>query len=681
MNRTLIIAEKPSMGRDIASALAHMNNTQMRPEGLCVHVGNITVIGAQGHLFQLASPEHYGDAFSYPWRIDPLPIIPQPFVIEPNFQKDKGRVVENSHTQSIRARLAAVKELLLSATSVVHAGDPDREGQLIIDDILVHYGYKGPVKRLWLHAQTRDGIQSSWRAMKDNSAYEHLGIAAVARRESDWAIGMNATRAYTATWWKKGHKSVLNIGRVVTPLVGMIVQREKDIQSFVPLNHFTVKATICITGYEPFQALWVKPEGEGRPEFDPTGKLVVDRNLADGIRAKCDGQMATIVSADTEPKREPPPLLFSLVELQKAAAKMGYSPDKVLEAAQALYEKHKLTSYPRTECQYAPESEHGRAAHVVQAIFQNFGSSWTPVAGWDVQRKSRAWNDKKLAEHYAILPLSTSCSVGQLSRIEADVYQLICRQYLAQFFPDFEYLASVLVAEVAGERFKASGRAPTVEGWRVLYGGSAAIKRSEDPENDEQAKLPAVKVGETGLAQQVELVANKTKPPVRFTSVTMLEAMEKAYLYVTDPKVKARLKQVEGIGTAATRAAIIAKAVATELAGEDKSGRIITYFPTPKAFGYIQCLPDTLTRPDLTAWFEGKLDELASGTLNYVQYRAMLERLVNHIIGAAKDGTALQQMPSPDAMPAPVATAKKRKSGGGKSKRVQGAAFSRPRYS
>lgn len=661
MTRTLVIAEKPSMGRDIADALSHLHGVPVINGGLCQHVGQFTVVGAQGHLFALAFPDEYGAQYAFPWRLASLPVLPEKFLLGPNLERKDGKIVNSSLTQSIRARLSKIEELIASADEVIHAGDPDREGQLICDDILRHFGFKGPVHRLWLHAQTREGIQEALRKMKNNSTYANLGIAALARRESDWAIGMNATRAYSAIWWQKGHKGVLNIGRVVTPVVGMIVQREKDIQSFIPTDHYTLRAHIQIAAHPPYVAAWVKPNGEGRPEFDITGKLVIDRAFVASIQAKCNGKPATIITADKIARSERAPLLFSLVELQKMAAKMGYSPDEVLAAAQALYEKHKLTSYPRTECQYAPESEHIKAASVIQSIMRNFTGTWSIPGGWDAQRKSPSWNDEKLAEHFAIIPLTSSCSVDSLNKCERDVYRLICRQYLAQFFPNYEFMASTLIAQVEDETFKATGKTPTVEGWRILFGGISGVAKKSGPDSDEQDALPNVSVGQTGRAKPINLEANKTEPPRRFTAITLLEAMEKAYLFVTDPKVKAKLRQVEGIGTAATRATIIARAVSTGLAEEDRSAKVISYMPTPKAFGYIMCISETLTKPDLTAWFEGKLDELSKGVLEYASYRAMLARLVDHVILAAKNGTALQKMPGPDQMPAPVAAKNARK--------------------
>lgn len=657
----LVIAEKPAMGRDIAQALSVMKSRPVERSDIAPQaqtVGDVTVIGAQGHLFSLASPEIYGEQFAFPWRIEALPVLPDQFVLEPNFTRNLGKVVENDMTKAIRSRLSQIKNLLAKAKEVVHAGDPDREGQLIIDDVLRQFGFKGPVKRLWLHAQTLDGIQEAWKKMGDNATYKNLGIAALARRESDWAIGMNATRAYTALWWKRGHKGVLNIGRVMTPVIGMIVQREKDIRKFVSIDHYTLHAHINIAQNPSFKAAWIKPTGEP-PIFDQSGQLIVGRAYVEAVINKCNRDTAVISSAEKKPKSEAPPLLLNLTELQKLAAKLGYAPDQVLAAAQSLYEKHKLTSYPRTECQYAPESEQLKASSVIQSILSNFSNTWNIPTQYKNSQKSRSWDDSKLAEHYAILPLSTKVSVSALSQIENHVYQLICRAYLAQFLPNYQSMSTVIIASVSGERFKATGSIPVELGWRVLYGGAA----KKDPNDDAaQEDLPDVKEGDMGIAKPVELVAKKTEPPKRFTAITLLEAMEKAYLFVTDEKAKASLKQMEGIGTSATRAAIISKIVTVGFAMEEKAGKVIAYVPTAKAFTYIDCVPEVLAKPDLTAWFEGKLEELKDGSLSYMQYRTLLAKLVDRSIQTSKDGTAIHKIPKPEDMPAELAVKKGKRS-------------------
>lgn len=645
LTNTLVIAEKPSMARDIAAALAQITGEKVTKNDacdLCLQVGSISVIGAQGHLFSLVPPEQYGPQFAFPWRVDPLPVLPDVFEIEPNFVKKLDKVVNNDLTKSIRKRLSQIESLIKSASRVVHAGDPDREGQLIIDDILRSFSFTGPVGRLWLHAQTPDGIEDAWQKMKDNATYRNLGIAAVARRESDWAIGINATRAYTAIWWRKGNKGVLNVGRVVTPVVGMIVQRENEIRDFKPLKHYTIKAELEFGAFPVFTANWVKPTGDPSNGFDATGKLLLDRASVEAIRKKCHGKPARVISGDKTKKTDPQPLLLSLTELQKMAAKMGFSPDETLAAAQSLYDEHKLTSYPRTDCQYAPESERAKAGSVYSAIENNFAGNWQPPP-IDQAIKSRAWDDSKLKEHFAIIPLSTRCSIDALKPIEKAVYRLICRQYLAQFLPGHEYEATVLLFEVESEQFRTTGRIPLLEGWRVLYGGNAASKSTD---MDAQDNLPNVKAGQSGQCVKTVLVESETEAPKRFTAITLLEAMEKAYQFVTEPKVKAMLKQVEGIGTAATRAAVISKIVKAEFAEEGRVGKVISYTPTAKAFQYIQCVPQVLAKPDLTAWFEGKLEELVSGSLDYARYRVLLGKLVDHTLVDAKSGFALTNMPA-----------------------------------
>ena len=667
LTATLVIAEKPSMARDIAAALAYMTGHPVRKSSKCelaLEVGSVSVIGAQGHLFALSAPEHYGAQFAFPWRVDPLPVLPDVFEIEPNFVKQYDKVVDNDLTRSIRRRLSQIKTLISDASQVVHAGDPDREGQLIIDDVLRSFGFSGPVARLWLNAQTREGIEEAWQKMKDNATYANLGVAAVARRESDWAIGMNATRAYSALWWKKGNKGVLNVGRVVTPVVGMIVQRENEIRDFTALKHYTVKSDLVFGQATAFCANWVKPTGTEQEGFDASGKLLLDRARAETVRKKCHGQSAQIITAEKKHKSDPQPLLFSLTELQKMAAKMGFSPDETLTTAQALYEKHKLTSYPRTECQYAPESEQAKAASVLRAIENNFAGVWQPPVV-DATVKSRVWNDAKLGEHFAIIPLATHLGVGALSATEKAVYRLICRQYVAQFMPAHEYEATVLVIEVAGEHFRATGRVPLIEGWRALFGGNAAVKSTDE---DDQANLPNLSARQNGLCDKATLVTTDTTPPKRFTAITLLDAMEKAHQFVTDPQIKAKLKSVEGIGTAATRASVITKIVKSGFAEEGRVGKVICYIPTPKAFQYIKCVPSVLAKPDLTAWFEGKLEELVSGSLDYARYRILLGRLVEHTLVDAKSGAALANMPSSEEVAHLITTKPKAAKAGGTSR-------------
>lgn len=648
------------MGRDIAQTLSNMLRLPVMRSELAQIVGPYTVIGAQGHLFALSEPETYGSQFASPWRLASLPVLPEKFTLQPNLQRRSGKIIDSDLNKSIRTRLAQIKVLLKNADEVINCGDPDREGHLIISDILREFKFTGPVKRLWLHAQTPEGIEQAWHAMKDNALYANLELSALARRESDWAIGINNTRAYTILWHKKGHSGVLNIGRVVTPVVGMMVQREKDINNFKPTFHFGLKAQFGV-GNDSFWALWQKPSGEP-PVFDATGKLIVDKSFVQNVQTQCNGSTATITESLKTPKREGPPLLFSLTELQKMAAKIGYSPEDVLKAAQALYEKHKLTSYPRTECQYAPESEHKHSKKVLDAIVKNFTGAWSIPPKYNPAQKSRAWDDAKLAEHYAILPLATACDINTLTQLERDVYKLICRQYLVQFYGDYEYLNTTIFARAGEHTFKATGNVPVQLGWREIYGGAAKAKAGDD---EAQENLPNVSKSDAARVLKTELLSKQTEPPKRFTAITLLEAMERAHQFVTDPRVKAALKEVSGLGTAATRANIIAKIVSSGFAVEQKTNvsgkgsKVITYVPTAKALTYIACVPERLATPDLTAWFEGKLDELLKGTLSYDRYREILAKLVHASLESALNGEAIGKIPNVQDMPAEQVTTKK----------------------
>lgn len=644
MPQTLVIAEKPAMGRDIANAISQSTGNPVQPAGLGQRVGDVVVVGALGHLLELAEPEHYDQQFEFPWRLEVLPCLPDRLEWAPraNKGKGKGRATPDS---GVIDRLKYISEALKRADLVVHAGDPDREGQLIVDNILRRFSWKGPTKRLWLHAQTDQGIRDAWRKMQSNEDYRLLGLAALCRAEADWGVGINGTRAYSTLWWKRGHKGILALGRVMTPVIGLIVQRENEIRNFVPIDHFGIVATINVQGKGAFQATWQRPkDAEGRPEFDPSGQLLLSREYAQAVARSCSGKTSTL-QVTRQRKADGPPLLFSLTELQKAAARMGYSPDAVLQAAQALYETHKLTSYPRTDCQYAPTDQWPKAAKTIEAVCANLGAGQpfkfnTPL---DPSQKSAAWDDAKLKEHFAIIPLPAHKSIRELPKRDADIYALIVRQYVAQFAPNHEYWSTSIVAPIGEHSFKATGKAVINEGWRSLFGSN---------DDEKEVKLPQIEDGEAGLASPVEVKAKKTEPPKRFTPVTLLDAMEKAWQFVTDPNIKKHLKEVEGLGTSATRAPLIAKIIQNEFVIESKSGKMTSYVPTPKAEVYIKCVPPKLAVPDLTSYFEGLLDSIKDGQLSYSDFRAKLQMLVQKtVLEAARDGSAFAAMPSPEQMP------------------------------
>jgi len=656
---TLIIAEKPNMADDIARAIGVMKSSPVTKNGLVFHVGDYRIIGAQGHLFELAEPEYYGDAFKFPWKIDPLPLFPAEFRWELKREKKDKAGSAAGPDKMCKARFDEIQRQLKSANRVIHAGDPDREGQLIVDIILREAKWKGPTDRLWLHAQTEPGIISAMKNIRPNSERLNTFHAAECRAEADWVIGMNSTRAYTALWWEKGHKrGVINVGRVITPLVGMIVAREEAIKNFVPTNHFSLSAIITIPGKGEFKANWVRPADQVEG-MDPTGKMLIDKSVVQAIQKTCDQKPATITKMDKVPKKEPPPLLFNLLELQKAAAGLGYSPAETLEGAQQLYDKYKLVSYPRGDCQYAPESKLAEVRDVLNTAKANLGDRWDFSHDVDVKRKPRSFNDAKLTEHFAILPLPTRCDISTLSKRESELYYLILRQYIAQFCSDSETISTVIEANIGDHAFKATGSIPVSLGWKSVFPTSEKKQKSTDSKEELVDKLPNVSVGDTGTADPVSIESKKTTPPVRYTAATILDAMAEVWKLVTNPEIKKRLKDIEGLGTPATRDAMIEKAIESNFIVTEQIKKVITYIPTKKAYAIVKMLPKLIIEPDLTAFMEGKLEGIVRGETTPQEFKNILYSMVNKIIGPTKDAalrtSILAAMPSPEDIATPVA--------------------------
>jgi len=631
-NRILIIAEKKQLAIDIANTLGKPID-----HGSFFELPNYDVVPAQGHLLSQAQAEDYDPKYKK-WRLEDLPINPPVFKMV--IKRDKQTGETNRYAKN---QLTVMKRLMANASQVINAGDPDREGQIIVDEILTFLGCKLPTKRLWLHKQTTEGIRDGMANLKDNRQYEGLSKAAKCRAEADWLVGINNTRGYTVAWQSRGHEGVFNVGRVKTPVIGLVVQREIDIENFKPQTYFVIKATIK-TLKGNFDAKWIR--GERHKEgFDSEGRLL-DGKIAQSIVDNTIMQMGIIEEAKRERVKVSPPLLFSLGDLQKLAYGFGLSPDRTLEIAQSLYDTHKLTSYPRTSCAYAPESEWKRASTVISALKENFGDQWDFAGRPEASIKSPAWNDKKLGAHYAIIPLETRRPVANLSKDEQLVYRLIVRQYIAQFHPDYEYDATKLVALVNGERFGAYGQVPGALGWHQIIPLSKANK--DDSAN---APLPSVNKGEQCRSNPVVAETAKTKPPPRYNGGTLLDAMEEAWKLVSDPKIKATIKQVEGIGTDATRSNIIKECLDGGFFVETKIDRSNVYIPTQKGRIYMKAVDPDLTKVDLTAYVEGQLEQIKDGKLEVSKFRELLERFMNRILVKVKDGTVAASMPSPDQVP------------------------------
>ncbi|HOX52907.1 MAG TPA: DNA topoisomerase 3, partial [Fibrobacteria bacterium] len=532
----LYIAEKPSVARVLAAELG-----QTKKGDGWLQCGSDFVTWAFGHLLEMAMPEAYNPGFAK-WRAEDLPIVPTDWKMLP--KNDEGA----------KKQLELVGRMLKAATEVVNAGDPDREGQLLVDEILEAHGYTGPVKRFWVSAQDAVSIQRGLAALKDNEEFRGFAEAAIARGRADWLIGMNLSRAFTLSARRGGaDKTLLTVGRVQTPTLAMVVARDREIEAFQAVSYITITAQFQHAN-GPFKGRW-KPK-EGQPGLDEQGRLV-DPELAKAILKEITGKTGIVTSVKTEEKSDPPPRPFSLATLTFAASKRwGYGAEDVLKAAQNLYES-KLVTYPRTDCEYLPESQHADAGAVLSAMKTTFPSLAKLVDAADPKRKSRAWNDEKLTAHHGMIPTQHRGNPGTLPEIEQNLYQLVARTYLAQFYPDHQYLATAVQVQVEGHDFAANGRVVTEAGWQKILKPEEPDEKKDDDEGPQL--LPAMAENDAVKCLKGEKKEKKTKPPPRFTEGTLVKAMENVHKAVEDPELRKLLKEEDGIGTPATRATIISE--------------------------------------------------------------------------------------------------------------------------
>lgn len=620
---TLYIAEKPSLGRAIAEGLGIVR----RENGFFVCKNAATVTWCFGHLFEQAEPDAYlpddiptTKRGKKMWRLRDLPVIPVEW--KTLVRKQKG----------VKGQLSVIGKLIRSSAVIVNAGDPDREGQLLVDEVLEHFRVRKPVKRFWVSAIDPASIKKGLAALKENQGYAGMRDAARARSRADWLLGMNLSRAYTLT----GPGGLIAVGRVQTPTLAMVARRDYAVRHFVPKPYLAITANLSKEG-EAFRAKWQpKP---GQPGMDEEGKLLLDIPLGRSLVEKlAKEKTATVLSAETKRKRVHPPKVYSLADIQAEANRLyGFTAEETLAGCQALYEKHKVTSYPRTDSSYLPESQHAEAPGVLAAIAKTFPATARAVEKANPSLKSPVFNDKKVTAHHGIVPVAHAVDWSQLSDREQKLYRLIAKRYIAQFFPAHEYDETVVKLALGDETFTARGRVVVVKGWKALYAKvekSAPEKRAakshrgdekkEEEDEDAAQTLPPLKKGDTVDVLSVDGREDQTKPPAYFTEGTLIAAMETIWKSFDDPHLQEKLKEAGGIGTPATRSMIIQELKRKNyLETEGKKlhcteeGRQVLLTASPKVRSAV-----------MTAQFEAKLQEIERGTTTLDAFVAEYEDFI-----------------------------------------------------
>ncbi|MCW8833391.1 MAG: DNA topoisomerase 3, partial [Colwellia sp.] len=507
----------------------------------------------------------------------------------------------------------------------------------VIDYLNVSKTKKNNIKRLLISDLNLSAVKRSLTSLKPNQDFMPLSISALARSRADWLYGINLTRACTLQGQKQGYNSVLSVGRVQTPVLGLVARREQEIANFTAKPFYQVLAHLSdnqssLNNGVSFTAKW-QPSEACHPYCDEEGRVLV-KALAMNVVSRIHGQEAIVKSVNTERKQQSQPLPFNLSSLQITAAKQfSMNAKLVLDVCQALYEKHKLITYPRSDCRHLPKEQFKQA----QGIIDNLAVSNLPCCeqakNAEISIKSKAWNDKKVTAHHAIIPTEKSPKNITLNSFEKNIYLLIVRQYLAQFYPVYQYQHTQLEIIIAGGLFTASEKSPLQQGWKILF-------PSREKPTAEINSLPSLQEGQVLHCQQGELLEKHTSPPESFTDATLLSAMTGIARFVNDAQIKKVLKETDGLGTDATRAGIID--LLFKRGFLSRQGKKI--IATEVGVALIHGLPVQATLPDMTALWESQLKSISNKTVNYQSFILGVEGNLKQFISDVK-GTSFTGMP------------------------------------
>ncbi|MBL0728651.1 DNA topoisomerase III [Piscinibacter sp. HJYY11] len=620
MSKSLIIAEKPSVAQDIVRALTPVAGKFEKHDEYFEGEQHI-VTSAVGHLLEIKAPEEF-DVKRGKWSFANLPVIPPHFELNP-IDKSKGRL--NAIVKLVKRK---------DVTELINACDAGREGELIFRLIQQHAKSKHPVRRLWLQSMTPQAIREGFENLRSDKELQGLAEAARSRSEADWLVGINGTRAMTAFNSRDGGFFLTTVGRVQTPTLSIVVEREEKIRKHVARDYWEIKASFAAQAGE-YEGKWFDPKWKKNAD-DPEQRAdrVWDAKTAQAIADAARGQPAT-VTEESKPSTQSSPGLYDLTTLQREAnSRFGFSAKTTLSIAQALYEKHKALTYPRTDSKHLPEDY----VAVVKNTMEMIASEDMPgplkalsahakkaIKEGYVKPNKRIFDNAKVSDHFAIIP--TLIAPKSLTEVEAKLYDMVVKRFLAVFFPPAEFQVTTRISVAAGHSFQTNGKVMVKPGWLAVYGREA---------QEDDANLVAVEKDEVVRTEAVDVNALKTKPPARYTEATLLSAMEGAGKLIDDDELREAMQE-KGLGTPATRAAIIEGLILEKYIHRD--GREL--IPTAKAFQLATLLRglgvEDLTKPELTGNWEFQLSEMEKGKLSRDTFMAEIAAMTQRIVAKAKE--------------------------------------------
>ena len=626
MGKILVIAEKPSVGRDLARVLP---GAFTKHEGWLESESHV-ITWAVGHLVQLAEPEEYDERFKK-WRMADLPIVPDDFRL----------VVRDERSQK---QMTVVKRQLgrEDVDEVVNACDAGREGELIFAWLYQKAGAKKPVRRLWLQSMTTDAIRDAFQRLRPGADMHLLEEAARSRSEADWIVGMNATRAATIRL-RSSFDGAVSLGRVQTPTLAILARREEEIRAFRPEPYWLVDATFAADGARVY---------EGRYHEKSQPRLATAEVAAE-IVAAVRGQRGEITKLEKTQRKERVPLLYDLTSLQREAnSRFGFSARRTLSAAQRLYEEHKALTYPRTSSRFLTGDMIGELKPIAKLVGgqREYAKAAEYVLGLDLLPLGRVINDAKVTDHHAIIPTRSEHRLEKFSEDDRKVYDLVVRRFLAVFHPDAVFENTRVETTVASHVFRTRGRVMLVPGWRGVYGEEAQREGASDDDEGRDQQLPSLESGETVDTREVHSEEKETQPPRRYSEGSLLAAMEAAGKLVDEEELREALKE-SGIGTPATRAAIIERII--QVGYVERDGRALVV--TEKGLNVVRLLGEhPLTSPSLTGDWEHRLARIEAGEESRGRFMGDIVKFAESTVGELDAKLKEVRIPRAELGPCPV---------------------------